>query len=1151
MDSFPQILNRDSQTDVIEDRITLGELQRAIRTAEPRARLILPRILRRVIKQDCGLTGFAFRVPHRKSYVIDRQSLLNIVEPDEIGIDAGGVLPDKLILIAQPDQRKLLDTSPDHALVRCWRLLFHARVHLAVQERVAEKSLNLSALRERIHAIGEVEFDEIRAVLGQEGYLLPPRNDGGIYEEFAAVFWELRYFAWNALPRYFPSLEDLDKVAAVLCQDVDAQWLYLTTRPLNAPDPVDRSASDDLGAWIGSSDDAPLPPPQKKEPPSASKYRRLMRKARRPESLGNVVGGAICHVKALRCAPPERADRSKAAVKEDVNRLIGRLEAALQLSQEGPQPWHDSLRGLVLLSADGYWTSEARLLYDLQKVCVDYERDISKIDLVRWLFSFGRRPIKRPLPNQRDVLASQHLHGAERRLASVRLPESQRKHLAALIRSAMEQVEARLREKFRPKIAGTLDAVGLEPRNPPEQAAQKKIVEELLDRVVERGFLSMGDLRDALSRNALKLPDIGGPGTLIFGDPLLQADRRLAELLEGVYRPAEFYLRWLQQLSSLGFGTHIGRFLTLNLAVPFGGAYLIYKGLNHLVGFFLKYSKDINYYEDFSTIVLLGVFIFGLVNIGWFRKFVGQSLKEAYRSTNKKIIAPLWRIVQLRIVQVIFSSMIFRLSLRFVIKPAIWTFLAWMMFPLVGVNWQVSLTSAAYIFVAFNVFLNSRVGRNIEEMAVDWAVQTWNRYGIRFFMGLFWLVIDFFNGVLEGIERLMYGVDEWLRFRSGEAAATLCLKAGLGAVWAFVAYILRFCVSLLIEPQINPIKHFPVVTVSHKLLVPLIPNMASIFESKMGMEKGWALTLAPTVIIAIPGIFGFLVWELKENWRLYAANRKKGLSPAVIGKHGENMLRLLKPGFHSGTLPKLFAKLRHAERKARGRGNWRPVRKYLHALERFELSIRRYIEREFLALLAGSNCPDAAAIKAREIRLATNRIQIFFTGDGSAKDDLAVALEMHCGWLAGDVAGPDWAGRLPERRRQAVISALLGLYKTASLELVEQQIKAAFSPLDVAYDICQRGIIVYPNTTLCHIERRDESSQAKILYDLKENLVVTSQVAAGNLQAVMPAVDRSKLMFSELEITWRQWVEWWETYQRTPGHCPEPLAPFSVLPLTE
>jgi hypothetical protein len=305
------------------------------------------------------------------------------------------------------------------------------------------------------------------------------------------------------------------------------------------------------------------------------------------------------------------------------------------------------------------------------------------------------------------------------------------------------------------------------------------------------------------------------------------------------------------------------------------------------------------------------------------------------------------------------------------------------------------------------------------------------------------------------------------------------------------------------------------------------------------------------------------VWELKENWRLYAANRKKGLSRVVIGKHGENMLRLLKPGFHSGTLPKLFAKLRRAERKARSGGNWRPVRKYLHALERFELSIRRYIEREFLTLLAGSNCPCAAAINPREIRLATNRVLIFFACDNFANDDLSLALEIHCDWLAGGVARAGWTRRLPDYQRQAIISAILGLYKTAGLQLVEQQIKAAFSPLDVAYDISRRGIIVYPNTMLCHPEHHTDSHtgqhpersvgspQADILYDFKENIIITPQSAVGNLQPVMPAVDRSKLMFSELEITWRQWVDWWETYQKTPDRCHEPIAPFPVLPLSE
>ena len=122
-----------------------------------------------------------------------------------------------------------------------------------------------------------------------------------------------------------------------------------------------------------------------------------------------------------------------------------------------------------------------------------------------------------------------------------------------------------------------LDEVGLTPANFPEKIARDKLVEELLDQVAERGFLSIGDLRDALSRNNMKLPDFGGAKDLLYGDPLLKADRRLSEILRGVYRPAEFYLRWLQQLTSLGFGTRIGRFLTLYLAVPFGGAFLIHK----------------------------------------------------------------------------------------------------------------------------------------------------------------------------------------------------------------------------------------------------------------------------------------------------------------------------------------------------------------------------------------------------------------------------------------------------------------------------------------------------------------------------------------------------------------------------------------------
>ena len=62
----------------------------------------------------------------------------------------------------------------------------------------------------------------------------------------------------------------------------------------------------------------------------------------------------------------------------------------------------------------------------------------------------------------------------------------------------------------------------------------------------------------------------------------------------------------------------------------------------------------------------------------------------------------------------------------------------------------------------------------------------------------------------------------------------LVTKAVLGLVWFFVAYVVRFCVNVFLEPQINPIKHFPVVTVGHKLLFPAY----KLFAKRAGVDHG-------------------------------------------------------------------------------------------------------------------------------------------------------------------------------------------------------------------------------------------------------------------------------------------------------------------------
>ena len=85
--------------------MTLAELGHAISAAEPAAFLLLPRILRRVIKQDRELTGFALRAPHRKAYLIGREALLEIVDKSELGVAWDATLPAQLFLLAQPDTK--------------------------------------------------------------------------------------------------------------------------------------------------------------------------------------------------------------------------------------------------------------------------------------------------------------------------------------------------------------------------------------------------------------------------------------------------------------------------------------------------------------------------------------------------------------------------------------------------------------------------------------------------------------------------------------------------------------------------------------------------------------------------------------------------------------------------------------------------------------------------------------------------------------------------------------------------------------------------------------------------------------------------------------------------------------------------------------
>ena len=1093
--------------------LTAAELQTLLRQVEAAALLVPARLLRRVIKRNRRLTSLGLRVPHARSFVIARDALRKLVSAEELRLDPA--LPPRVILLACPDEEQLASTPRESVLLETWRLLFHTQVHRAL----AERPLDRRAVRQRVHALGQAEFDEIRTVLRAEKLLLPPRDDRAVYEEFVAVYLELRHFAHALLLRYFPALGDLQRVDALLMQDVDGASLFAATRLPGAPDPIPVETAD-TAPW-DEENAVPWNPAILPQARSLPTLRRLDEQANRAAAVGNVVRAAVCHAQAAWADGPEGFDRSLAQAAAQLERLCERLQAALDLAPDEMPRWRAALQELLSGAAHGVWPAEARLLYDLQKCCVDHERPLYKPDLVEWAYTRFRQPLVRPLPLQPLVLAVRHLRSAAGRLPAVRVAAAVRQTLSELLHAALHHAESRLRERCRPVFTEVLDEVALHAENFPEAVARRKLVEELTDRVVEHGFLTLGHLRDALSRNELKLSDVAGPLALLTGDALLRANRLLAERLPGVYRRGEVYLRGMQRVSALAFGTRAGRWLTLFLLLPFGAAYgtvVFVQELLHLIR--LPHHLDAGPLG--LSVGLLGFFFLALLHMPRFRTRVVAAACAVGRFALRAAVELPAAVVRLPWVRRLLAVWPFWLTVSYVLKPLPTAAAAGALLWATGFDPVVWILAAFLVQVVASLLLNSRMFRDLEEWLVDWLVRQWE-YLHDFLPGLYHWVLDLFRALLQHLERYLYSVDEWLRFRRGQGNAALIAKTALGLVWFVASYGFRVLVVVFLEPWINPIKHFPAVTVAAKLLLPMmVPMIAWFAEPLLFLSAPVAYAVAFFLVKAIPGGAGFLAWELQENWRLYRANRPATLGPVVVGHHGETLPRLLRPGFHSGTLPKLYGKLRRAERRAHRGGSWRPVRKLRKQLHEVDEVLQHFAERELLAFLTPSRAAalhwTAGPVHVAAVEAGSNRIRFLLSCPAVGASPLEVRLEEQSGWLLAEVASPGWLTQLSASDRQTLATALAGFYHRAGVGLVREQVRNALPASCVSWDVQEDGLTLWTG----------EEFDTVAVYNLESRPCLFPTGADGKRITTSPTLAVETLLWAEQPLSWNSWVEAWE-----------------------
>lgn len=1200
------------------DSERISELRKVVRRTDAGAFLVEPRVIRRVIREIHGFARLSPRIPHSDVCLTTSARVRQLTHPDELGLETFEALADPVLLISLPEEHENLDQSSEDHLILLWRRLFHGAVDRAVQATMAEGQLSRARVQECIDQIGQVEFDEAHSVLAAEQRLIDPESRIEAFTEFVAVFWELLRFAPDQISAWFPSLTNRDPATVIPEVRIDPQLLFITTRLADTPDPdmtpqIIRDEAQLSGVrqdWLTRGSHRP----------SERRYERQRRRRDRAHERGNAVAAALAALNAAEAATTQdRREFALQVAETDMDQFVGRLQSALLFSDEESERWRESIGELFHNSTHGFWNADKRLLHDLQKVCLDHERVTYKVDLVKWIVSRGKRPLRRPLTNLREVMMANHLASSASRLVYVRLSGVEREQLADLLHHAADLAEHQMRERMRPSLRQTLLEVGLKPDNVPEEVAFDKLIEESLDCIARRGYLTMGYLRDSISRNDLKLADLTDTQELFRGDHLLRTDDKLDIALDGVYRRGEFYLRGLQRVSSLAFGTRPGRFFTQFVAIPFGGALIIVEGVSHLVELLLPGEKpatdaptvpveqttasenkdgsskageeemlaaaqdaadsiprdapdddagqldgdgtempppseipvafagpeaaknlreivqqpvsDVIHREHllqpstrYSLIVLIGLLVMALMHHRGFRQGIGTLLNMSWRITQTLMWRLPKRFFQFHFVQWIIRSPVVTVLRRYIVNPGILAFgigiaIPVLLRPALGTQ-PLTTTWTVILGLLFSLALNSRLGRDTEELAAEWIGNALHKLRARVVMAAFDWIVDFFKWALSGVERLIYAVDEWLRFHSEESWLTIIVKAVVGVAWSFVVFLIRIYVNLLIEPQVNPIKHFPVVTVAHKIILPLTPLVVRSGRGLLEPFVGQVLadSIVATTWFLFPGVFGFLVWELKENWRLYATNRVSRLQPVVVGGHGESLPRLLRPGFHSGTLPKAFGRLRRLERQSASFRRFSQRRAWQDVLHHAERDLRRFVDRDLIRLLDHCAAWDDHGLQCRDVQVACNSIRIQLQTETDDGPPFELLLQEQSHWIVATVAEPGFLRRINADRLHSLDTALQGFYRKAGVELVEEQIQQNLSgahPFDVGWE----GLTIWPEGQFDREVTVDLLRPHQQLRPLPTPLAMTFGISTASADSVL---------FSKSETNWNEWVRLWQ-----------------------
>ncbi|RME85665.1 MAG: hypothetical protein D6785_04145, partial [Planctomycetota bacterium] len=681
---------------------------------------------------------------------------------------------------------------------------------------------------------------------------------------------------------------------------------------------------------------------------------------------------------------------------------------------------------------------EKNILIDLELSLSESQKSYYHLNFTGWLFSLGRKPLLMILEHQGEFRKLKFFRKVYAKTISLKLPKEKLMEYKNLFHEAISKVEKRIRSILNPKIETAFQQNFPKPKSWIEKISYRKIIGELEDVILEKGHSHFMDLRDIISRNQLKLEDLQTMEVLC-GDALARTDRALSQVLPGIHNQGEIYLRFLQIISSIFFGTPTGRWLSKYIFIPFGGSFILLLLLE-------IFSHHIYPIHLLTKEGLLGGALFvGLaVHAGWFRKFLFLlllPLQMAWRFFRWLVQkSPAW--FRDFFLFPLISSLVFIALIHFTLKEQLIRYCP----SFLKVKDFLFYLYLIFFLLSFGL-INTPMGMKFRNLVYEGYNLLAHSLGKRVLLQSLFGIIRLFRKLLLAMEHTIYLVIEYLRFIQGERRDIRISKALALMIWLPLSYILTLYILLFIEPQINPLK-FPIVSITFKIFAvnpDLYVKLIHLFDSTLVLilPKKIAYGLAYMTAFFFTGIFGFLAWELQENWKLYKRNNPHKIQPVIIGSHGETMIQLLRKGFHSGTLPKLYRKIRYLQSQFLSKLDYSPILQVEEEIHHIQQSVKTFGEREFLLPLEFIELFQKGNHKISQVEISSHHIWLDFTFEVKGQVfRIHISFQEKKGYLFGSFR---WEGidpsMIPDDLKKILSILLVVFFQKGGVEILENDIQ--------------------------------------------------------------------------------------------------------------